>query len=112
MTESILSYVAMKIGLGIEFLPHDTKEDNRFVNALMGMDKSPEEEAKEALERLERLANNEVLTRVKTETSGSVPFLARVPIEEGGDTGPNYEMLAAKTLQLNVAAGQLLRHVN
>jgi len=99
----------MNIGLGIEFLPNDTEEDRRFVATLQGMYKTPEEEA---VERLKRLANKEALAGVKMELPASIPIVARVPIEEGGDTGPRYEILAEKLTQLRVATDQLLRRIN
>ena len=107
--ESTISYVAMELGVGIEFLPNETPEDSKFIDALTGFEKTLEEEAKEGINQLENMLDGIVLTKMKAEMPHSISFLARLPIEEGGNPEPNYELMATKLHLLHIGARQLLR---
>jgi hypothetical protein len=99
----------MEIGIGVEFLPNETPEDMKFIDALSGFEKTLEEEAEEGITSLENMLAGNTLVKVQAEVPPSISFLARLPIEEGGSTEPNYELLATKLHQLHIGARQLLR---
>ena len=110
VAEGIVVSTAAALGIGVQLLANETDEDRRFINALMGIYKTPEEEA---LERQEREANGDVLTAVHIDLPPSIPFLARLPLEGGVDTGTiNYELYAEKLNSLHCIAGELIRRLN
>lgn len=109
MAESIVSYVATELGIGVQFIPNQTEEDQAFINALIGITKKPIDYE---IEALEQAANPTTLESVKVEVQSPIVFLARLPLEEGAPPQPNYELAAQKLNRLHVAAAALIRHLN
>jgi len=109
MAESIVSYVAAELGIGIQFLSTETREDQMVIDAILGLNKT---QVEYDLEEIERAANGTTREKVKFETPPSIVFLARLPVEEGASTAPNYELTAQKLDRLHVAAAALVRHLN